>query len=110
VAQSMGDGIVLNRCDVAPVKEEAPIVQPVSVVAKPGAAPAAPAAPRRALLHLAGLGRSQTDVAQFVLRLEGTDLFEHVNLLHTSRQVLMGNEAVGFELDCPLAGEIGGTP
>jgi len=108
VAKSMGDGIVLNRCDVAAVKDET--VQTVSLLAKPGAAAAASPSPKRVLLHLAGLGRSQTDVAQFVLRVEGTDLFEHVNLLHTSRQLLMGNDAVGFELDCPMAGRIEETP
>jgi hypothetical protein len=105
VAKSLGDEVVLNRCELAPVKEE---VQPINMVTKKDVSQTP--ASRRVLLHLSGVGHSQGQVAQFVLRLEATDLFEHVNLLHTTRQVLMGGEAVGFELDCPLAGRIGGTP
>jgi Tfp pilus assembly protein PilN len=108
VGRSLGDNVMLTGCDLAPVAEEAPVVQAISISGKPAAM--APPAPRRVLLHLTGLGRSQAHVAQFVLRLEGTNLFEHVNLLHTNRQALLGGDAVGFELDCPLAGRIGGTP
>jgi hypothetical protein len=109
VGRSLGDSVMLTRCDLAPVAEEVSIVQAVSLPGKPAAAAPAPS-PRRVMLHLSGLGRSQAQVAQFVLRLEGTNLFEHVNLLHTNRQLLLGGDAVGFELDCPLAGRIGGTP
>lgn len=106
VAESTSESVVLNHFDVTPVVEDVPAVQAVSV-GKPVSA--AQPAPRRVVLHLSGLGESQARVADFVLRLEKTNLFEHVNLLHTSRQTLMGQEAVGFELDCPLAGRIGGA-
>ena len=48
-------------------------------------------------------------MAQFVLELEATELFERVNLLQTTRQEFLGGEAVAFELDCPLRGRTGGT-
>jgi hypothetical protein len=85
-------------------------VQTIGLAAKPAAASRSAG---RAGLRLSGLGRSQAAVAQFVLQLETTDLFEHVSLLQTTRQQYLGGEAVAFELDCPLRGRTssgGGMP
>ena len=115
LSKSIGDSVVLNRCELIPFKDEPSLastpVQPVKLA--PGvAAPTAPIqrSPARILVHIAGLGRSQAAVAQFVLALEGTNLFERVTLLQTNRQMFLSADAVGFELDCPLRGRLGGTP
>jgi len=117
IADSRGDELVLNRIDVAPAKDEAP---PVGPVAPPSSVQTVGLAPKpvsraaaKADVRLAGIGRSQAAVAQFVLQLESTDLFEHVWLLQTTRQDYLGDEAFAFELDCPLRGRTtsgGGTP
>jgi Tfp pilus assembly protein PilN len=117
LAKSQGDDVVLNRCDLAPVKDDAlppapPVAPPVQTVGL-AAKPPVPRSAGRADLRLSGLGRSQAAVAQFVLQLESTDLFEHVSLLQTTRQDYLGDEAFAFELDCPLRGRTssgGGTP
>jgi Tfp pilus assembly protein PilN len=116
LAARQGDDIVLGRCEISPVKDEGPAtappppppVQAVSMPAKPAAAPAVPRSAGHVLLHLSGLGRSQAAVAQFVLQLEASDLFERVTLLQTTRQEFLGGEAMAFELDCPLRGRTGG--
>jgi Tfp pilus assembly protein PilN len=124
LAKSTGDDVVLNRCEITPVKDDAaptipgapppapPVAPPVQTVGlTPKAAVSRSAG--RADLRLAGIGRSQAAVAQFVLQLESTDLFEHVSLLQTTRQEYLGGEAVAFELDCPLRGRTtsgGGLP
>jgi hypothetical protein len=117
MVQSQGEDIVLNRCELTPARDELPppgpaqqpppmpgAVQTISLSSKPRSS-------NRVIMHVGGLGRSQAAVAQFVLQLEATDLFEHVNLLQTSRQEFLGSEVVAFDLDCPLKGQTGGgTP
>jgi Tfp pilus assembly protein PilN len=121
LAKSQGDDGVLNRCELSPARDDAAMpqgpgappaapVQTIGLAAKPAAASRSAG---RAGLRLSGLGRSQAAVAQFVLQLETTDLFEHVSLLQTTRQQYLGGEAVAFELDCPLRGRTssgGGMP
>jgi hypothetical protein len=92
---SMGDEILLNRCELSPVKDDAA-----------GKAQAT----GQMSLHLVGFGRSQSAVAQFMLRLEAMGLFEHVVLQQTSREQFMDADAVKFELNCPLRGRMGGAP
>jgi Tfp pilus assembly protein PilN len=117
LAGRQGDDIVLSRCEISPVKDEGhaplpasptPPVQAVSMPAKPAATPALSHVAGHVLLHVSGLGRSQAAVAQFVLQLEASDLFERVTLLQTTRQEFLGGEAMAFELDCPLRGRTGG--
>jgi len=52
--------------------------------------------------ELAGLGRSQSAVTQFVLHLEQLALFHNVNLTDTRRQEMDEEEAVAFRLLCVL--------
>jgi Tfp pilus assembly protein PilN len=117
LSQLIGDNLVLNRCDVTPVKEERPLATPPAQPIKlPPGAPPVPAQqpaqrpPTRVFVHIAGFGRSQAAVAQFVLALEGTNLFERVTLIQTNRREFLSTGAVAFELDCPLRGRLGGTP
>ena len=94
LANSQGNEIVLSECDLSAIKDD-------SDKAKPNAS--------RVSLHLVGLGRSQTAVAQFMLRLEAMGLFDHVNLVQSSREQFMQSDAVKFELNCPLRGRMGGS-
>lgn len=91
LSTSMGDDILLSQCELSPIKDD-------------------PAAKGAMTLHLSGLGRSQSAVAQFMLKLEAMGLFEHVVLQQTSREKFMDGDAVRFELNCPLRGRMGGVP
>ena len=52
------------------------------------------------MLRLAGVGRSQAAVSQFVLRLEQLGLFDRVTLLDTRREPFGADSAVGFRAVC----------
>lgn len=70
-----------------------------------GAAP-----PQAFVFELRGLGGSQQAVSDFVLRLEGSGLFDRVTLIETHREPFLSSTAIAFELRCPLSGKGGGTP
>jgi hypothetical protein len=46
-------------------------------------------------------------VAQFVLRLQQTGLFDDVRLLRTGREPLLDTTAFAFELTCMIRGDNG---
>jgi Fimbrial assembly protein (PilN) len=97
LAQNLGDQVVLSSCQVGPP----------GAVAGGAGRPAAGAADESALpdsvvVRLAGLGRSQAAVSQFVLRLEGLTLFSRVKLIDTRREPFLNADAVAFNLDCTL--------
>ena len=94
LANSQGNEIVLGECDLSSVKEDAGKTKSHT---------------GRMSLHLVGLGRSQSAVAQFMLRLEAMRLFDHVNLVQSGREQFMQSDAVKFELNCPLRGRMGGS-
>ena len=54
-------------------------------------------------LLLGGLGRTQSSVAQFVVRLEQTGLFDEVKMITATREPFLSNEAVGFKLECRMS-------
>lgn len=53
-------------------------------------------------LVLGGLGKTQSAVSQFVLRLEQCGLFERVTVIRTNREGFMSDHAVAFELLCTM--------
>jgi hypothetical protein len=63
-------------------------------------APGAAAAPPT--VRLAGVGRSQAAVSQFLLRLEDLGLFERVTLSASSREPQLEADAVSFNVSCVL--------
>ncbi len=99
LANSLGDDILLSHCELSAIKDDSPGKTPANP----------PQDPAHISLHLIGLGRSQSAVAQFMLRLEAMGLFDHVTLQQTSRERFMDNDAVRFELNCPLRGRMGGA-
>lgn len=108
-----GKNVVLERCALKPVKEAAAKAKD-KTVGKFGAATkptpegtmTAPAADRRKpmnfTLEIGGLGREQTDVSQFVLKLERTGLFGTVKLLETARYPFGDGQAVSFRIRCSI--------
>jgi len=97
LADSLGDDILLSRCELSAIKDDSPGKAHANL----------PPDTDRMSLHLVGLGRSQSAVAQFMLRLEAMGLFDRVNLLQTNREQFMDGDAVKFDLNCPLRGRMG---
>ena len=56
------------------------------------------------VLSVSGLGRSQTAVSQFVLRLERSGMFDNVRLVSTMREPFLNAKAIAFRLKCRLEG------
>jgi Tfp pilus assembly protein PilN len=59
----------------------------------------------RFVMGVAGFGRSQTAVSQFVLRLERSGLFDSVRIVSTIREPFLDDKAIAFRLECRLGGE-----
>ncbi len=108
LSKTLGDEVVLESCRLGPPTASA---QPARVqrVQLPGSSSstsssAAVAAAARNdppyALHLSGFARSQGAVSKFVLRLDELALFERVDLLKTSPEVLFDEGAVGFQVQC----------
>lgn len=98
----LGDQIVLDTCDLSPVKDAD---RPGSTAAGKQAEPQledVPLAQRRYELNLSGFGRSQTAVSKFVLRLEKIDLFSEVKLTKSSREPFIDGPAVAFRIECSI--------
>jgi hypothetical protein len=54
----------------------------------------------RHTLTLRGYGKTQESVSRFVLRLEGSGVFDLVRLVNSSRQTFLNSEAVAFSVEC----------
>ena len=91
LSEELGDEIVFRGCRL-----ECPL-SPNGAVASPQAAQ----------IQLSGLGRSQTAVSKFVLRLEESGLLDKVKLVRTSRESLGDASAVAFVVDCGLSAQGG---
>jgi hypothetical protein len=59
-------------------------------------------------LELRGLAKSQTDLSNYVKRLEETTLFDEVRLLRSGREPFLTGTATNFEVECRI-NEQGGT-
>ena len=64
--------------------------------------PAPAPKPKRYILDISGFGRSQKAISQFVLRLEGSTLFEKVTAVKTNREAFMAGKAMAFQIRCLL--------
>ena len=53
-------------------------------------------------LRVEGLGRSQSAVSEYVLRLERCGLFKRVHLLDTHKKPFLRDDAVAFRVECLL--------
>lgn len=101
--------IALVRCQLS--RSDGAAETPAPAVKNAAAAPTTrPAAPPAMKLALHGLGRTQTSVTDFVLRLEQTALFDRVTLKHVSKESTEGGgpERCGFEIECSLNSDTSG--
>ncbi|MCE9591977.1 MAG: PilN domain-containing protein [Planctomycetes bacterium] len=87
---------------VAPTTADAPATNP-QAGAKIGGADQPPALPARYKIELSGKGRTQASVAQFVLRMQETKLFEEVKFVRSAREPFLHSEAIGFSIECTLS-------
>ena len=95
IAKNLGTDVVLKHCklDLAGPSHGAGVGQVSSQSRK------------EFMFEVTGLGRSQTAVSQFVLRLEQAGLFSKVKLIRTHREQFLESKAVGFQLACSLGAE-----
>lgn len=93
VAKNLGSDVVLKYCELD------------LGVKSPSGSDDKPNRPKLTVLEIHGLGRSQTAVSAFVLRLERAGLFENVKLIRTARETFMASRAVAFQLACTLGAE-----
>ncbi|MBI1367842.1 MAG: hypothetical protein GC162_04225 [Planctomycetes bacterium] len=114
LGKERGQSVVLDRISIKPVEP----VKPVATAPENGRLGAAVSAapegsskkdkekdtrkPMNFAVEITGLGREQTDVSQFVLRLEQTGLFRRVQLLDTARYPFGQGMAVSFHLMCSM--------
>ena len=94
LSQNLDDTIVLNLCRLQKTK-------PAESPAKKGDAPDA-AVHAQLGLELEGYAKAQSNVSEFVLRLEKLGLFDKVKLVKTTRQEYLKAQAVAFRLECTL--------
>lgn len=90
ISRTADERIILSRCELT---ESAP--------AEKGAE-AESANFDGAVLRLDGFGKTQTDVATFVLQLETTGVFDRVSLLQSHSQPLLGSDAAAFRIECEM--------
>jgi len=90
----LSDDVVLRGCLLAPVGG-------ASVVSEPADTPLT--------LTLKGYAKSTPAASRFVLRLEGSGLFDRVTLIRTSMEPFMDGQAIAFEVRCLLGEEGGGS-
>ena len=92
LASQTGDQIVLRSCELLPVvPEESGEEQPRD-----------PQIVDAFLLNLAGYGKTQREVSEFVLRLEETSLLDAVALMSSRREPFLTDHAIAFEVRCSV--------
>jgi Tfp pilus assembly protein PilN len=102
LAAQLGEEIVLNHCQFATLAADGKVL----TVEGSGSVPAVPLGAFlkgcRHTLLLNGYGKSQESVSRFVLRLEGSGVFDLVRLANCSRQTFLKGEAVAFVVECQM--------
>jgi Tfp pilus assembly protein PilN len=116
LSAQLGEEIVLSRYQLTTLTADNKVI----TVEGSGSLPATPLGTFltecRHTLTLNGFGKSQESVSQFVLRLEGSGVFNLVRLVNSSRQTFLNGEAVAFSVEChfshghPARGSWAGRP
>jgi Tfp pilus assembly protein PilN len=95
LAQSLGDGVIVKRCELKPRPPAGPVT-PASAPLKEGDAYA---------LKVSGVGRAVADVLQFAGALERSGLFDQIRLVKTDTEPFLSGTATVFEMECALGGK-----
>jgi len=98
LASQMGDSIVLQSCELVPITPEPAPDVPAPVLTHD------PQGVDGFTLKVAGFGRTQRDVSEFVLRLEGMVLLDSVSLISSRREPFLTENAIVFEVRCSITG------
>ncbi len=94
LARNLGNDVVLKHCELDLDRQD------------PSSPPSADAGQQKQfVLEVHGLGRTQTAVSAFILRLERVGLFDQVKLIRTRREEFMTGRVVAFQLACTLGAE-----
>jgi len=114
LARALGDDVVLTSCRLG-AAQTTPAGAGMTRGSHNNASQSAPAVPvgqppGRYLLSISGVGRSQSAVSQFVLRLERIGLFDYVSVLRTTREAYGDNEAIGFAVEASIGNGAGNSP
>jgi hypothetical protein len=101
LATQLGDEIVLSHYQLTTLTADNRVV-----AVEGGSVPTGPLGAFltgcRHTLSLNGYGKAQESVSRFVLRLEGSGVFDLVRLVNCSRQTFLNGEAVAFSVECHL--------
>jgi hypothetical protein len=97
LGQLTDERIVLRSCRLETFAD----ARPAPAAAKAVSQPSTPG-PTKMRLAITGLGKGQSDVTQFVLRLEKLGLFDHVDLIQSAREPMGTGEATVFRVECAL--------
>jgi len=102
LGEETNDSVVLNSCGLTAVGPEG--IAPGQRRSGPsaGSPSSIPLGRRRFRVELSGFGRTQTDVSQFLLRLEQVGLFRTVRLMQSDRAKFLDGEAVVFRVECTV--------
>jgi Tfp pilus assembly protein PilN len=100
-ARSLGENVVLQSCRLEPLGllDKAP----------KGTDAKTDNTLKGARVDLAGFAKAQSDMSDYMLRLEKLGIFEKVRLIRTTPQTFLGDKASSFRLECILAGGEGKT-
>lgn len=104
LSERLGDEIVLGRCQLTTLTADNKAVAEQWANALPAKPLGTLLTECRHTLLLSGFGKSQESVSRFVLRLEGTGVFQVVRLVNSSRQTFLDQEAVAFTVECHFKG------
>ena len=94
-ADQLGESIVLENASFRRVAETA--------ATPAGTGSEADKLRRGLILDLGGIGRTEKDVSDFILRLETSGLFSEVKHINSNQRIFHGQKAFGFLLKCRLA-------
>ncbi len=94
LASETGDSIVMGSCELSPIMSEEVTELKLND----------PQRVEAFSLKLAGFGRTQRDVSDFVLRLEAMMLLDTVSLVSSRREPFLTDHAVAFEVRCSIVG------
>ena len=102
IADTLGQDIVLNSCEIATLDDTGREISGSRQEALTSQAVTTLLSARQYRLILTGLGREHTAVSRFVVQLEQSGLFGSVSLLNNQRQDVLNQSVVVFGIECQM--------
>ena len=100
LGHELGEEVVLSQCGLTTTDEKAADITGNLKAWLSSSRLEDLLASRRYRLKLAGFGRTQSSVSQFVLGLEQTGVFDSVRLITSYRQAFLDGQAIAFSIEC----------